>query len=69
MTTTWDRYSVRAQEDRLVSPRRRSRRPSLATLERWMEEGGCKATDGCWVEPDGECEHGARSWLLVMGLI
>lgn len=45
------------------------RRSSLATLERWESDGGCKATDGCWVEPDGTCEHGAESWLLVLGMI
>lgn len=43
--------------------------PSTATLRRWMDEGGCKATDGCWVEPDGTCPHGHKSWLLVQGLI
>jgi hypothetical protein len=35
----------------------------------WAEEGGCEAPDGCWVEPDGICEHGHRSWLLIMGMI
>ena len=45
--------------------------PDLATLERWMYEGGCEAAciHGCWVEPDGHCPHGKPSWLLVMGLI
>jgi hypothetical protein len=32
-------------------------------------EGGCEATDGCWVEPDGVCEHGCKSWLIVLGVI
>lgn len=32
-------------------------------------DGVAKATDGCRVEPDGECTHGKKSWLLVMGLI
>ena len=32
-------------------------------------EGTCEATDGCWVEPDGICEHGHPSWLLYWGLI
>ena len=45
------------------------RRPSLATLRRWDNDGGCEATDGCWVEPDGVCEHGCKSWLLALGLI
>ena len=43
--------------------------PTIATLQEWESEGGCEATDGCWVEPDGRCEHGCPSWLLVMGLI
>ncbi len=34
-----------------------------------MAEGGCEATDGCWVEPDGICEHGKKSWLIVLGMI
>jgi len=43
--------------------------PSVATLKKWMSASGCKATDGCWVEPDGTCEHGAESWLLALGWI
>lgn len=43
--------------------------PDLETLEEWESDGGCEATDGCWVETDGTCEHGKRSWLLVLGLI
>ena len=46
------------------------KRPSIATLTRWFEEdSGCEATDGCWVEPDGVCPHGAESWLRHMGMI
>lgn len=45
------------------------RRPSLSQLEEWMSDGICEATDGCIVEPDGTCEHGCKSWLLVMGMI
>jgi hypothetical protein len=44
-------------------------KPSLATLERWNSDCGCKALDGCWVEPDGTCEHGFDSWLLALGYI
>ena len=48
----------------------RMRRPSLEELQRQLEEdGGCEATDGCFVEPDGTCEHGQPSWLLALGLI
>jgi len=43
--------------------------PDIETLMQWEAEGGCEATDGCWVEPDGNCEHGHKSWLLELGLI
>ena len=43
--------------------------PDLKTLRVWMEDGGCETPDGCWVEPDGTCEHGEPSWLLKLGLI
>lgn len=43
--------------------------PSMEEIMRWSWEGGCYTTDGCWVEEDGTCEHGHRSWMLVMGLI
>lgn len=43
--------------------------PDDETLEEWVLEGGCEATDGCWVEPDGECEHGHLSWMRYLGLI
>jgi hypothetical protein len=34
-----------------------------------MLDGDVEATDGCIVEPDGTCEHGCKSWLLVLGYI
>jgi len=43
--------------------------PSVRKLEEWSNECGCKAIDGCWVEPDGTCGHGFPSWLLAMGMI
>lgn len=43
--------------------------PDIEQLIEWESDGGCEATDGCWVEPDGTCEHGYRSWLLVLGMI
>lgn len=43
--------------------------PTVKTLYKWVEDGVAKATDGCRVEPDGECTHGHKSWLLVMNLI
>jgi hypothetical protein len=48
----------------------RMRRPSLEELQRQLEEdGGGEATDGCFVEPDGTCDHSQPSWLLALGLI
>ncbi len=43
--------------------------PRVETLEAWLWEGYCEATDGCRVEPDAKCEHGHPSWLLRLGLI
>lgn len=44
--------------------------PDLEQLQEWFDEdSGCEATDGCWVEPDGTCPHGHKSWMLEMGLI
>ena len=44
--------------------------PTVQDLRRWtFDGGGCEATDGCWVEPDGTCPHGHPSWLLKLGLI
>ena len=46
-----------------------SPRPSLSQLQEWFADGGCETPDGCWVEPDGTCEHGQQSWLLKLGMI
>lgn len=43
--------------------------PSTEQLAEWMNDGGCEALDGCWVEPDGHCPHGSPSWMLHLGLI
>ena len=44
--------------------------PDRETIVDWLEEGGgAEATDGCWVEPDGTCQHGCVSWLIKLGLI
>lgn len=51
-----------------LGPKRKPE-PSFKTMERWSAAGIAQATDGCKVEPDGTCPHGARSWLLVKGLI
>jgi len=52
-----------------VEVQSREKRPSIQTLSRWSDDGVAEATDGCRVEPDGTCEHGSKSWLLVLGLI
>jgi len=44
--------------------------PAAATLWEWIDEYGvCTATDGCWVAPDGTCEHGHKSWLVALNLL
>ena len=43
--------------------------PCVEQIMEWMDECGCEATDGCWVEPDGHCPHGNPSWALVLGFI
>lgn len=43
--------------------------PCEKTLAKWFHDGGCKTIDGCWVEPDGSCEHGFPSWLKVLHYI
>jgi len=55
--------------EEILTPRPRTKPPSEATMERWCNNGKAKATDGCWVEPDGVCPHGCKSWLLELGLI
>ena len=50
-------------------PHRWPKEPGLRTIERWMNDGGCKAVDGCWTDPDGYCDHGTPSWALELGLI
>ena len=44
-------------------------RPDNEQLQEWVYDSVCEALDGCTIEPDGVCEHGAPSWLLAMGLI
>lgn len=41
--------------------------PEVETLTEWEWNAGCEATDGCWVEPDGWCEHGYPSWMIYLG--
>ena len=53
----------------LPPKKRRSKPPSLKTIERWLDDGCCKTPDGCAVEPDGICPHGEESWALILGYI
>ena len=43
--------------------------PTTKQLENMVFDGTCFTPDGCIVEPDGSCEHGLKSWLLIYGLI
>lgn len=43
--------------------------PDQYELQEWVFGGVARATDGCLVEPDGECPHGHPSWLIHLGLI
>jgi hypothetical protein len=50
------------------APEPTTEEPSPATLMEWADEGGCQATDGCWLAGDAEaCEHGFPSWAIVLG--
>jgi hypothetical protein len=44
-------------------------RPDTEQLQEWVYDSVAEALDGCTVEPDGVCEHGAPSWLLAIGVI
>ena len=43
--------------------------PSLSSLERWGNEGGCKTPTGKWTEQDGYGSDGSPSWMMVLGFI
>ena len=58
-------FSIRTPDKRTI----KYTKPDIEQLQMWGEEGGCETPDGCWVEPDGICEHGHKSWLLIMGMI
>lgn len=42
--------------------------PSMGTMMGWPR-GKARALDGCWVKPDGTCEHGKPSWLKYLGFV
>jgi hypothetical protein len=46
-----------------------SKCPTLATLERWSNDGRCKTPAGKTVEPDGIDENGIPSWLMILGWV
>jgi len=43
--------------------------PEYEQIEHWVYDSICEAVDGCTVEPDGTCPHGAPSWLIAVGLV
>jgi hypothetical protein len=43
--------------------------PSTAQVRAWVFDSVCEALDGCTVEPDGTCPHGAPSWLRALGMV
>lgn len=43
--------------------------PSVATMERWSNDGVAKTVFGARTEPDGYGPHGEPSWMLVLGVI
>ncbi len=40
--------------------------PTIEELIAWEKQGGCEATDSCWVEVDGICSHRCESWFLYL---
>lgn len=50
-------------------PLRRGDIPSFETVLHWSREGIAEATDGCTVEPDGDCPHSFPSWCKVFGIL
>lgn len=65
-------FSVNTEDGRRILTRNLAvvgkKTPSLATLERYSDEGIAKTVFGANTEPDGWA-GGAPSWLLFMGLI
>jgi hypothetical protein len=55
-----------------LTPIRELTPPTMEQLIEWtIYDSMCEAACpyGCIVEPDGTCEHGRPSWLIVLGLI
>jgi hypothetical protein len=46
------------------------KRPTMAALERMVENSSATATDGCRnIEIDGHCRHGHNAWPLALGYV
>lgn len=41
----------------------------LEEVQDMVYDSTCETADGCNVEPDGICQHGYRSPLLVLGIV
>jgi hypothetical protein len=44
------------------------KKPSLSTLEKWIEAGYCRTPLGHKVEVDGQDHEGCYSWALILGI-
>lgn len=42
-------------------PAPQGEQPDMKDVEEWLATGWCEATDGCWVEFGGVCQHGYPS--------
>jgi len=62
-------YSPRHSEPLKVRVTSAFKAPSQASLERWNDEGYCKAINGSKTEPDGYGSDGSPSWLLALQMI
>jgi hypothetical protein len=62
---------MQRQDEQVKTAKMRLEPPSIEQLMQWEWDGGCEAacSYGCWVEPDGHCEHGRPSWLLELRMI
>lgn len=43
--------------------------PSWGEVKAMAWDGIAEATDGCTVEPDGECIHGCKAWPRIVGIV
>jgi hypothetical protein len=43
--------------------------PDTEVLEEWWRKGIGVTPCGCTVAMDGECEHQAESWFVILGLV